>query len=64
MEDFFKVIVDEDNLEMIIIYVIKNVQEVIFIDGYVDVMLCMENDCVYVEVEDNGFGMDSEFVKN
>ncbi|MGB3622487.1 MAG: ATP-binding protein, partial [Ketobacter sp.] len=33
-------------------------------DGYVDVTLRMENDCAYVEVEDNGSGMDSEFVKN
>ncbi|RLP55970.1 MAG: PEP-CTERM system histidine kinase PrsK [Ketobacter sp.] len=64
MEDSLKVIADEDNLEMIITHVIKNAQEATPTDGYVDVTLRMENDCAYVEVEDNGSGMDSEFVKN
>jgi putative PEP-CTERM system histidine kinase len=64
MEDSLKVVADEDNLEMIITHVIKNAQEATPSDGYVDVTLRMEDETAFIEVEDNGSGMDSEFVKN
>ena len=65
MEDSLKVVADEDNLEMIVTHVIKNAQEATPADGYVDVTLRSEdNTQAIIEVEDNGCGMDSEFLKN
>ncbi|RLT97410.1 XrtA/PEP-CTERM system histidine kinase PrsK [Ketobacter sp.] len=65
MEDSLKVVADEDNLEMIVTHIIKNAQEATPADGYVDVTLRSEDDNqAIIEVEDNGCGMDSEFLKN
>jgi putative PEP-CTERM system histidine kinase len=64
MKDSLKVVADEDNLEMIVTHVIKNAQEATPVDGYVDVTLRAEGNQAVIEVEDNGSGMDSDFVKN
>ena len=65
MEDSLKVVADEDNLEMIVTHIIKNAQEATPADGYVDVTLRSEdNNQAIIEVEDNGCGMDSDFLKN
>lgn len=64
LEDSLTVIADEDNLEMIVTHVIKNAQEATAADGYVDVTLRTEGQYAVIEVEDNGCGMDIEFVKN
>lgn len=64
MEDSLKVVADEDNLEMIVTHIIKNAQEATPTDGYVDVTLRSERHQAIIEVEDNGCGMDNEFLKN
>ena len=64
LADSLKVVSDEDNLEMIVTHIIKNAQEATPTDGYVDVTLRKEGEQAVIEVEDNGCGMDSEFVKN
>lgn len=65
IEDSLKVVADEDNLEMIVTHIIKNAQEATASDGYVDVTLRSEDgNQAIVEVEDNGCGMDSDFLKN
>ena len=64
LSDSLKVVSDEDNLEMIVTHVIKNAQEATPADGYVDVTLRLEGRNAVIEVEDNGCGMDSDFIKN
>lgn len=65
IEDSLKVVADEDNLEMIVTHIIKNAQEATASDGYVDVTLRSEDgNQAIIEVEDNGCGMDSDFLKN
>ncbi len=64
LDDSLKVVADEDNLEMIVTHIIKNAQEATPADGYVDVTLRSENGMAVMEVEDNGCGMDSDFLKN
>ena len=64
LEDSLKVVADEDNLEMIVTHIIKNAQEATPADGYVDVTLRSERNQAVIEVEDNGCGMDIDFMKN
>jgi len=64
LNDSLKVVADEDNLEMIITHIIKNAQEATSADGYVDVTLRSQQGMALIEVEDNGSGMDAEFIKN
>ena len=65
LEDSLKVMADEDNLEMIVTHIIKNAQEATPADGYVDVTMRAEgNSQAIIEVEDNGCGMDVDFLKN
>jgi len=64
-QDSLKVVADEDNLEMIVTHIIKNAQEATSSDGYVDVTLRSDGSGqAIIEVEDNGSGMDKEFVKH
>lgn len=64
LSDSLKVVADEDNLEMIITHIIKNAQEATAADGYVDITLRNDSGYALIEVEDNGSGMDADFVKN
>lgn len=64
LHDSLKVVADEDNLEMIITHIIKNAQEATPGDGYVDITLRSDSGFALIEVEDNGSGMDADFVKN
>ncbi len=64
LHDSLKVVADEDNLEMIITHIIKNAQEATPSDGYVDITLRGDSGYALIEVEDNGSGMDAEFIKN
>ena len=62
--DSLRVKADEENLEMIVTHIIKNAQEATPADGYVDVIIRQERQHAVIEVEDNGCGMDADFVKN
>lgn len=58
-----RVLSDRDHLVMILSHIIKNAQEATRKDGFVDVTLRCENGHAVVVVEDNGSGMDEEFVR-
>lgn len=55
---------DKDHMEMVLIHIIKNAQEATDSSGYVDVTLSKEEGSIVIEVEDNGSGMDSSFIKD
>lgn len=55
---------DQDHLEMIFTHVIKNAQEATDAGGFVDVTLYEKGHNAIIEVEDNGEGMDANFIKN
>lgn len=59
-----KVLADNDRLEMVLIHIIKNAQEATPKEGFVDVTLKRGSKNAIIEIEDNGSGMDEEFVKN
>jgi putative PEP-CTERM system histidine kinase len=59
-----RVVSDRDHLVMILSHLIKNAQEATGDDGYVDVRLKRSGDSALIEVEDNGSGMDPDFVRN
>lgn len=58
-----RVLSDHDHLVMILSHIIKNAQEATREDGFVDVTLGAEAGFAVVEVEDNGVGMDAEFLR-
>ncbi|MCG8314461.1 MAG: PEP-CTERM system histidine kinase PrsK [Pseudomonadales bacterium] len=55
---------DKDHMEMVLIHIIKNAQEATDSSGYVDVTLSKKDGKTIIEVEDNGTGMDEDFIKN
>lgn len=55
---------DQDHLEMIFTHIIKNAQEATDPSGFVDVTVYEKHGNAVIEVEDNGEGMDSDFIKN
>ena len=59
-----KVEADRDHLTMILANIIKNAQEATAVSGFVDVTLREDGNNAIITVEDNGAGMDSEFVQN
>jgi putative PEP-CTERM system histidine kinase len=54
---------DRDHLVMVLSHIIKNAQEATRDDGFVDVTLRREGDNAVIEVEDNGSGMDADFIR-
>lgn len=61
--DDIKVNADLDRLIMTFTHVIKNAQEATKSNGFVDVTLRREDNNAIITVEDNGSGMDEEFIK-
>lgn len=59
-----RVVSDRDHLVMIISHIIKNAQEATRDDGFVDVWMRRENGMALVDIEDNGSGMDLDFVRH
>jgi putative PEP-CTERM system histidine kinase len=55
---------DHDRLAMTLAHVIRNAQEATKAQGFVDVTLRHENGNAIITVEDNGAGMDPDFIKN
>ncbi|NNL57048.1 MAG: PEP-CTERM system histidine kinase PrsK, partial [Pseudomonadales bacterium] len=62
-EDAF-VVADQDQLVMILMHIIRNAQDATANDGFVDVNVLLEDAKVLIEVEDNGCGMDEDFLNN
>lgn len=55
---------DQDRLIMTLTHIIKNAQEATSSNGYVDITLRRDSNNAMIIVEDNGVGMDQEFIKN
>jgi putative PEP-CTERM system histidine kinase len=55
---------DQDRLIMTLTHIIKNAQEATDKTGFVDVTLRLEDNHAVVAIEDNGSGMDQDFIKN
>ncbi len=55
---------DQDQLIMTLTHVIKNAQEATESSGFVDVTLRRDGNNAMITVEDNGVGMDPDFVRN
>ena len=58
-----RVLSDRDHLIMVISHIIKNAQEATRDNGFVDVTLRREGDFALIEIEDNGSGMDPDFLR-
>lgn len=54
---------DQDRLIMTLTHIIKNAQEATDKAGYVDITLREENHQAVIAIEDNGSGMDQDFIK-
>lgn len=55
---------DWDSLVMVLVHLIQNAQDATAPTGFIDLHVHRENNVVYVTIEDNGEGMDEEFVRN
>jgi putative PEP-CTERM system histidine kinase len=63
--NYMKLIADKDRFTAIIVHLIKNAQEATSAeDGYINVTVDQKNGVGIIEIEDNGVGMDQEFVEN
>jgi len=58
-----RVLSDRDHLVMIVSHIIKNAQEATRDNGFIDVRLSLSGDLAVIDIEDNGTGMDPEFVR-
>lgn len=59
-----KINADQDRLVMTLTHVIKNAQEATDSAGFVDVTLRRQDNNAIITVEDNGIGMEPDFVRN
>jgi putative PEP-CTERM system histidine kinase len=59
-----RVLSDRDHLVMILSHLIKNAQEATRDEGFVDVTVRRDDRNAVIEVEDNGSGMDAEFIRS
>lgn len=55
---------DRERFVMVLAHLIRNAQEATPVEGSVQVRAHVDNDHVLVEIEDNGCGMDPDFVRN
>lgn len=55
---------DQDRLTMVLAHIIRNAQEATKSHGFVDVTLRRQNNNAIITIEDNGAGMNQDFVKN
>ncbi len=55
---------DHDHLVMILVHLIKNAQDATPEQGFVDVQLVRQGDTAQIRIEDNGEGMESEFIRH
>lgn len=55
---------DPDSLNMVFTHIIQNAQDATPADGYVDISATREENLVRICIEDNGEGMDADFIHN
>lgn len=58
------VVADQEQLVMILMHVIRNAQDATSSDGFIDISFVADATNVMIEIEDNGSGMDQEFLRN
>ena len=62
-DEGLRVVSDKDHLVMILSHLVKNAQEATPREGFVDVRLGRRGDKALIEIEDNGAGMDEDFIR-
>ncbi len=62
--DEVNVVADHEQLTMILMHIIRNAQDATAQDGFIDIIFSVKGNEVVIEIEDNGCGMDEEFLKN
>ena len=62
--DDVKILADRDQLVMVLMHVIRNAQDATESSGFIDIVFKMRGEQVLIDIEDNGCGMDEEFLKN
>ena len=55
---------DHEQLIMILMHVIRNAQDATVNDGFIDVSVVVEQNSINIDIEDNGCGMDAEFLRH
>ena len=60
--NYLKLIADKDRFTAIIVHLIKNAQEATPEDGRIDVRVYERDGSAIIEIEDNGAGMDEDFI--
>ncbi len=55
---------DFDSLTMVFVHLIQNAQDATAANGFIDVSVTMEGSQVSVAIEDNGEGMDQDFIRD
>jgi putative PEP-CTERM system histidine kinase len=55
---------DWDSLVMVFVHLIQNAQDATLPSGFIDLHVHYENNVVFVAIEDNGEGMDEDFIRN
>ncbi|MEJ2466604.1 MAG: PEP-CTERM system histidine kinase PrsK [Candidatus Thiodiazotropha sp.] len=60
--NFLKLIADKDRFTAIMVHLIKNAQEATPKDGRIDVRVSEQEGAAVIEIQDNGAGMDEEFI--
>ncbi len=55
---------DYEQLIMILMHVIRNAQDATDNDGFIDVSVVAEQNSINIDIEDNGCGMDAEFLRH
>ncbi len=54
---------DQDRIVMALTHLIRNAQEATAANGFIDVTLKQQNNAACIQIEDNGSGMDREFIQ-
>lgn len=62
--DDVSITADHDQLIMILMHVIRNAQDATSNDRFIDVSVVAEQNSVHIDIEDNGCGMDKEFLRH
>lgn len=63
--NYMKLVADKDRFTAILVHLIKNAQEATSADnGHINVTVDQQDGVAVIEIEDNGVGMDQEFIEN
>lgn len=60
----WKIKADYDSLVMVFTHIIQNAQDATSTEGYIDISAELESKILSIRIEDNGSGMDADFIQN